>query len=75
MMLMVEKGIRGRITQAIKRYAKANDKYMNDLYSLDVKGIYLQYLNANNLYGWAMVQNLATHGYNGRMEKTLHLKR
>ena len=30
MLLMVEKGIRGVINQAVKRYAKANNKYMKD---------------------------------------------
>ena len=61
MLLMVEKGIRGGITQAVKRYAKADNKYMKDLYDPDEGSIYLQYLDANNLYGWAMVQNLPTH--------------
>ena len=55
MLLMVEKGIQGGITQAVKRYAKANNKYMNDLYNPDEKSTYLQYLDANNLYGWKMV--------------------
>ena len=63
MLLMVEKGIRDGITQAAKHYAKANNKYMNDLYNPDKEGIYPQYLDANNLYGWAMVQNLPTHGF------------
>ena len=63
MLLMVEKGIRGGITQAVKRYAKANNKYMKDLYNPDEKSMYLQYLDANNLYGWAMVQNLPTHRF------------
>ena len=63
MLLMVEKGIRGGITQAAKRYVKANNKYMKDLYNPDKESIYLQYLDANNLYGWAMVQNLPTHGF------------
>ena len=36
---------------------------MNDLHNPDEKSIYLQYLDANNLYGWAMVQNLPTHGF------------
>ena len=36
---------------------------MKDLYNPDEESIYLQYLDANNLYGWAMVQNLPTHGF------------
>ena len=63
MLLMVEKGIPGGITQAVKRYAKANNKYMKDLYNLDELSIYLQYVDANNLYGWAMINNLPTHGF------------
>ena len=61
MLLMVQKGIRGGITQAAKRYVKANNKYMKDLYNPDEESIYLQYLDASNFYGWAMVQNLPTH--------------
>ena len=61
MLLIFEKGDRGRITQAVKRYAPANNKYMNDLYSPNEDSIYLQYLDANNLYRWAMVQKLPTH--------------
>ena len=63
MLLMVEKGIRGGITQAVKRYARANNKYMKDLYNPDELSMYLQYLDANNLYGWAMINNLPTHGF------------
>ena len=62
-LLKFEKGIRGGITQAVERYAKANNKYMKDPYSPDEESIYLQYLDANNLYRWAMVQNLLTHGF------------
>ena len=75
MLLMVEKGIRGGITQAVKRYAKANNKYMKGLHSPDEKSMNLQYLDANNLYRWAMVQNLQHIDLNGRMEKTLPLKK
>ena len=60
---MVGKGIWGEITQPVKRYTKAYNKYMKDLYNPDEESIYLQYLDANNLYGWAMVQNLPTHGF------------
>ena len=60
---MFEKGIRGGITQAVKRYVKANNKYMKDLYNPDEESMYLRYLDANNLYGWAMIQKLPTHGF------------
>ena len=62
MLLMFEQGIRGGITQAVKRYARANNKYMRDCDS-DEASTFLQYLVANNLYGWAMVQKLPTHGF------------
>ena len=62
MLLMFEQGIRGGITQAVKRYARANNRYMTD-YNSDEASKFLQYLDANNLYGWAMVQKLPTHGF------------
>ena len=56
MLLMFEKGTRGRICQAIHRYAKANNKYMKN-YNKDVISCQM-YLDANNLFGWAMSQKL-----------------
>ena len=61
MLLMVEKGIRGRICQAIYRQAKANNKYVKN-YNKDISS-YLMYLDANNLYGWAMSQKLPVNGF------------
>ena len=55
MQLMVGKDVRGIINHAVKHYAKANNKCMKDLYNPDEESIYLQYLDANNLYGWAIV--------------------
>ena len=49
MLLMVEKGIRGGITPGVKRYVKANNEYMEDVYNLDELSIYLPYVDANNL--------------------------
>ena len=53
MLLMLEKGIRGGICHSIHRYAKANNKYMQN-YNNDEESAYIQYLNANNLYGCVM---------------------
>ena len=55
MLLMVEKGIRGGICQAIHRYAKANNKYMKN-YDKNTTSSYLIYLDAKNVYGWVMYQ-------------------
>ena len=59
---MVEKRIRGRMFHAIQRYAKANNKYMND-YDKKKKPSYIQYLDANNLYGKAMTEKLPVRGF------------
>ena len=60
--IRVEKGTRGGIYQAIHRYAKANNKYMKN-YDKDIISSYLIYLDANNLYGWAMSQKLPVNGF------------
>ena len=62
MLLMVEEGIRGRICHTIRRYAKTNNKYMNN-YDKSIESSYLMYLDANNLYGWAMSQKLPVNGF------------
>ena len=62
MLMMIEKGIRGGITHISKRYAEANNKYMKS-YNPDEESTFIQYLDANNLYGWAMSQSLPTHGF------------
>ena len=62
MLLMIEKGIRGGISHAIHRYAKANNKYMKD-YNKDEEESFLEYLDANNLYGWAMSEPLPVDGF------------
>ena len=59
---MVEKGIRGRICHAIHRYAKANNKYMKN-HDKNKESSYIQYLDANNLYGWAMSQKFPVNGF------------
>ena len=62
MLLMVEKRIRGRICHSIHRYAKANNKYMQK-YNNNEESSYIQYLDASNLYGWAMCKKLPVNGF------------
>ena len=50
MLLMIEKGIRGRICHSIYQYAKANNKYMKD-YDKNNESSYIKYWDANTLYG------------------------
>ena len=62
MYLMVENGIRGGISTIMKRYAKANNPYVND-FNPKKENTYIQYLDANNLYGWAMSQPLPVNEF------------
>ena len=62
MLIMFERGIRGGINHISKRYAKANNPYMKT-YDSKKPTKYIQYLDANNLYGWAMSRPLPTHGF------------
>ena len=57
MLLMFAEPIRKGMCQATYRYAKANNKYMKN-HDKNKESSYLQYLDANNLYGWAMSQKL-----------------
>ena len=62
MLLMVEEGIRGGICHSIHRYAKANNKYMKNIDNNE-ESSYIQYFDANNLYGWAMSKKLPVNGF------------
>ena len=54
----VEKGIRGGISYISHRHSVANNKYIKN-YDPTKKSKYILYLDANNLYGWAMQQKLS----------------
>ena len=54
MYLMIESGMRGGVCMISKRYAKANNKYMGTLYNRNEPSKYIFYVDANNLYEWAM---------------------
>ena len=60
--LFVEKGLRGGISYISKRYAKANNKYMND-YDSKKPSKFLTYLDMNHLYGWGLSSYLPYGGF------------
>ena len=62
MLHMVEEGIRGGVSMISTRYGKANNKYMQE-YDPSLPTKYIIYLDANNLYGWAMSRKLPTDGF------------
>ena len=62
MYLMIENGIRGGISNVVKKYEKANNPYMKE-YDPSADTKYIPYLDANNLYGWAMSKNLPVKNF------------
>ena len=76
MLLMFERGIRGEITQSVHRWADANNPYICSEYDPSHPTKYLQYQDANNLYGWAMSQALPTGRFHWvELDESKDLKR
>ena len=67
MLPMFEQGIRSGITQVVRKYTLANNKYMGDRFDTKSESSYLQYLDANNLYGWAIHNLFQLEDLNGLM--------
>ena len=53
----LERGSRGGISMISHRFAQANNSYLTE-YNPDKPSSYIMYQDANNLYGYAMVQHL-----------------
>ena len=71
MFQFIEKGMRGGISYIANRYGKANNKYMRE-YDEKAPSKYIMYLDANNLYGWAMSQYLPTGGFKWMTDKQIN---
>ena len=70
-LLLFEKGIRGGISMISNRFGKANNKFMGENYDPSQPSKYLAYLDANNLYGWAMMKPLPVGDFKWMDEKEL----
>ena len=70
-LLLFEKGIRGGVSMILNRYGKANNKFMGEKYDPWSPSKYLAYLDANNLYGWAMMKPLPVGDFKWMEEKEL----
>ena len=70
MFQFIEKGMRGGTSYIANRYGKANNKYMKN-YDEKAPTKYIMYLDANNLYGWAMSQYLPTGNFKWLSQKRI----
>ena len=71
MHLFIEKGMRGGISYIAKRYSKANNTYVQS-YDANKPSKLITYLDANNLYGWAMSQYLPYSGFKLLSQKEIN---
>ena len=74
---MIEQGLRGGVTQCSFKKVEANNKYINEDYDKSKPSSYINYLDANNLYGLAMCKKLPYGDfkwYYGRMDEKRILK-
>ena len=71
MFQFIEKGMIGRVSYMANRYGKTNNKYMKE-YDEKAPSKYIMHLDANNLYGWAMLQYLPTGSFRWLTEKEIN---
>ena len=67
----IEEGMHGRVSYIANRYGKANSEYMKE-YDENAPSKHIMYLDANNIYGWAMSQYLPTGGFRWLTEKEIN---
>ena len=70
MFQFIEMGMHGGVSYIANRHGKTNNKYMKE-YDENVLSKYIMYLDANNLYGWAMSQYLPTGNFKWMSEREI----
>lgn len=70
MLLFFERGMRGGVSTIFHRFGKANNKYMKK-FNPEKPSKFLSYLDANNLYGWAMCEPLPVGKFEWMNEEEL----
>ena len=71
MFQFIEKGMRGGVSYIANRYGKANNKYTEE-HDENVPSKYIMYLDATNLYSWAMSQYLPTGNFRWMTDKEIN---
>ena len=73
MFQFIETGMRGGVSYIVNRYGIANNKYMKEYdENAPAPSKYIMYLDANNLYGWAMSQYLPTGNFRWMTDKEIN---
>ena len=70
MFQFIEKGMCGGVFYIANRYRNANNKYMKE-HDEKAPSKYIIYLDANNLYGWAMSQYLPAGNFKWMTDKEI----
>ena len=70
MFQFIEKGMHDGVSYIANRYGNANNKYMKE-YDVKAPSKHIMYLDASNLYGWAMSQYLPTGNFKWMSDKEI----
>ena len=70
MFQFIEKGMCGGVSYIANQYGNANNKYMKE-YDEKAPSKYIMYLDASNLYVWAMSQYLPTGNFKWITDKEI----
>ena len=70
-LLLIEKAIRGGVSMISNRFGKANNKFMGEKFDPSQPSKFITFLDANDLYGWAMMKPLPVGDFEWMNEEEL----